>query len=215
MSPELSTAVAAWLAAGIAGLFGVSGFVVGLIGLRHARQAKESAAAANLIAKDANQLSRTANSLAEESNGIAREAQNFSREINERENELHDVTWEWTFGAGPYEGLVEVLNVGKMTAEDATVQFKFDDVTEAAEGLDIAGRAVTRLEIPGLRESIASERERRAASRIKRDTKGFMVAGIQPFQKPTHIVRLRVSWRTPLGASKQFDTDLRDCLLPE
>lgn len=215
MSPEESAAIAAWVAAGVAGLFGIAGFVVGLVGLRHAREAKEAAAAANLIAEDANQLSGKANTLAEESNGIAREAHNFSREINERANELHDVTWEWSFGSGPYEGMVEVLNVGKMIAKDATVQFRFDDETEAVEGVDVPGRAVIRLELPGLRESIASEREMRATSRIQRDDKGFIVGDVRPFQKPTHTVRLRVAWRTPLGASKQFDTDVRDCLLPE
>lgn len=215
MSPADSSAIAAWVAAAIAGLFGITGFVVGLVGLRHARQAKEAAANANLIAKEANTLSNKANELAAESNGISRQAHDFSREMNERANELHDVTWEWSFGSGAYEGMIEVLNVGKTTAKDATIQFVLDSVTEATHELDVVGRAITRLEMPGLKEEIAKERERRAASRILRDANGYMVETVQPFQKPLHVARLRVSWRTPLGTSKHLDTGLSDCSLPE
>src|SRR5437868_254834 len=126
---EISAAIAAWVTASLGGLFGLTGFIVGVIGLGHARQAKESAAAANLIAKEANSLAKSANTLSEESNGIALGAQSLSREISARENELHDVTWEWSFGTGSYEGMVEVLNVGKCSAMDVTIQFRLDDAT--------------------------------------------------------------------------------------
>lgn len=215
MTPTDSATLAAWGAAVVAFLFGGAGFVVGLVGLHHARQAKEAAASANLIAKEANALSKTANALSKESNGIAREANEFSRESKDRENELHDVTWEWSFGADTYEGMVEVLNVGKMIAADTTIQFRLDHVTEATSEMEIIGRAITRLEIPGLRETIADERERRAASEIQRDERGFVIAPVVSFQKPTHFARLRVSWRTPLGASRHFDTDVQECTLPE
>jgi len=215
MTPDEWTALATWIAMAVAVAFGATGFVVGLIGLHHARQAKEAAAAANLIAKDANAVSRAANTLSEESNGIAREANDFSREIKDRENELHDVTWEWSFGAGAYEGMVEILNVGKMVAKDATLQFRLDDATEATAELEIEGRTVTRLAMPGLRDAIAHERALREASRIHRDERGLMVGEVRPFRKPNHIARLRVSWRTQLGASRTFDTELQDCKLPE
>jgi hypothetical protein len=215
MTPDESTALATWIAMALAAAFGMTGFVVGLIGLHHARQAKEAAAAANLIAKDANVISKAANTLSEESNDIAREAHEFSREIKDRENELHDVTWEWSFGSGVYEGMVEVLNVGKMIAKDATVQFRLDDATEATPELEIEGRTITRLAMPGLHEAISRERELREASRVQRDAQGFMVGEVRPFRKPSHVSRLRVTWRTQLGTSKTFDSELQTCNLPE
>lgn len=215
-SATAAAAIAALVAAAFGGLFGLTGFIVGLIGLRHARQAKESAAAANLISKDANALAESANVLSEESNGIAREAHELSRETKERENELHDVAWEWSFGTGAYEGMVEVVNVGKSIARETTIQFRFDDVTESVSlQTDIEGRMITRLEIPGLREATEGERRRRVASKIERDEKGVIIRGFVPFSKPTHVVRLRLTWRTTLGSSREFDSRLLNELLPE
>lgn len=71
MTPDEVVAVAA--------LFGISGFVVGLVGLHHANKAKEAAASANFIATDANSIAKGANTLSTEANTIAREANEIAR----------------------------------------------------------------------------------------------------------------------------------------
>ena len=58
MTPDEVMAVATVAGVIVAALFGISGFVVGLVGLHHANMAKEAAAGANLIAKDANSIAK-------------------------------------------------------------------------------------------------------------------------------------------------------------
>ncbi len=211
MTPAESAAAAAWAAAVVAFLFGGTGFVVGLIGLHHARQAKEAAAASNLIAKDANALSKSANSISEESNGIAREANEISRQTADRGNELHDVGWEWKYARPPREGMVTIQNIGKDPAKEVTIQFFFEDAVEANKlPIEVNGRATVDFEIPGLVQSIMEERGRVSA----REARGPM-ASIVPYFPAKVRTRLRVKWRTSTGAPKQYDSDWISEYLPD
>ncbi|SIO27051.1 hypothetical protein [Agromyces cerinus] len=209
MSPEESAAVAAWVAAFVAIIFGGTGFIVGLVGLRHARQAKEAAAAANLIAKEANGISKKANFLSNESNEIAREANEISGRVSELSYEQHDVVWEWEFDSAN-DGVVTIQNLGKDEAHEVTIQFMFESTTEANPSpIQVAGREVVKFTIPTLRESIAKERaEERESARH---------AG-SPYRSPhfpsMYRARLRVKWRTARGTPKQSDTDWTTAYLP-
>lgn len=82
MSPDEVVAAATIGGVIVAGLFGITGFIVGLAGLHHAKQAKEAAAGANLIAKDANTIATGTNTLSTEANSIAREANDIARKAS-------------------------------------------------------------------------------------------------------------------------------------
>jgi hypothetical protein len=203
-----SSVIAAWVAAVVAGLFGITGFVVGLVGLHHARQAKEAAASANLIAKDANNISKHANTLSEESNGIAREANGIARETADRADEQHDVEWDWDFNKNR-QGAVLIRNIGKNVAKDAHIQFFFDDVEETTnQPLDVDGGQVIPFDVRKLSESINEIRINRATH-----ARNGILNG--PFFPPMHTFRLRVSWRTERGTPKATDTGWSPAHLPE
>lgn len=90
MTPNEVVAVATVAGVILAALFGISGFVVGLVGLHHANKAKEAAASANLIAKGANSIAKGANALSSVANTIAREANDIARSGEVRATEQHD-----------------------------------------------------------------------------------------------------------------------------
>jgi hypothetical protein len=215
MSPEESTAIATWVTAAVAVAFGLTGFIVGLVGLHHARQAKEAAAGANLIAKDANSLSTKANNLSEESNDIAREANEISRKTRDREDEQHDVTWDWRYSEAPREGHVTVQNLGKNLAREVTVQFMFDQVTETNDGpQDVEGRDVIHLEVTGLRGLVEAERRELARLEYERKRNSMAAFGQMHFSQK-YRTRLRVKWRSDSGAPHQYDSDWIDEYLPD
>jgi hypothetical protein len=109
VTPDEVMAVATVVGVIVAGLFGITGLIVGLFGLHHANKAKEAAARANLIAKDANSIAKGANTLSTEANTIAREANDIARAGEVRATERHDVTWDCDW-RGP--GIYAVRNEG-------------------------------------------------------------------------------------------------------
>jgi hypothetical protein len=60
VTPDEVVAIAKVVSVVVAGLFGITEFIVGLVGPHHAQQAKEAAAGANLIVKDANSIATQA-----------------------------------------------------------------------------------------------------------------------------------------------------------
>jgi hypothetical protein len=217
MSAGDSAAVAAWVAAGVSVLFGGTGFIVGLVGLHHARQAKEAAASANLIAKDANAISKQANSLSEESNDIAKDANEISRKTADRGDEQHDVDWEWTFAGPPHDELVTIQNIGKDKAHEVTIQFMFEAVTEAnPTPMEIAGRESVQFTIPGLKEAIEAERREVARIEYERARSSPLIGASSFFHLPaSKRTRLRVKWRRASGAPERYDSGWESSFLPD
>lgn len=200
--------VAAATVAGVvvAGLFGVTGFVVGLVGLHHARKAKEAAAGANLIAKDANEIASNANALSSEANTIAREANEIARASEVRATEQHDVTWECAW-RGP--GLYAVRNEGKQPARDVWIQITVDDeIAETSVPL-VEGGGTVLLEMPKSKAVWEAERrEDEERSRPKRVNGPFGSMAIPSLMGPElrwHFNRDRILWRTELGTPKEHD----------
>jgi hypothetical protein len=163
--------------------------VLGIVGLVQSSGAKREAAAANRIAD-------AANLLAAEANGMVQ------RQAN-RELELSDVAWEWRYDLDHPELLV-VKNIGQNSAKQTVVQLFFDDVSESNHKLplSIEGRGDIRLEVPGLGEARHQAWEAAEIARLS----------AQPDPKRLHRVRVRVSWQTPLGSPRIFDTG--DLLVP-
>jgi hypothetical protein len=177
-------------------LFGAAGMVVGIVGLVQARRARQGAMDANRIAHEANALSASANRLSEEANDIA-------RDNAARADEQHDVDWEWDWDAG-HSDMVTVQNIGKNRALGATVQFFYEDATEAAGPLDIEGRETIRLLIPGLQDDIVRERQRLAEVVAATSHPSFV--GSVSWIPASIRTRLRVTWRTDLGTPKGFES---------
>ena len=207
MSPDEVTAWATIAAVGVAALFGMSGLVVGIIGLVQASRAKKAATAANslattanTLATDANSLAGEANTLAETANSLAEGANRVIREQAARETERSDVDWEWKWDED-YPGHVVIKNIGKSQAKDVVVQFFFDSVTEAAGPLDVEGRYDVRLEIPGLKD-----RRQGALDLAEIDRLGGKAGYAPSGEEMTARVRVRVTWLTPKGSPKIHDT---------
>ena len=200
--------VAAATVAGVvvAGLFGITGFVVGLVGLHQARKAKEAAAGANIIAKDANWIASNANALSSESNMIAREANEIARASEVRATEQHDVTWECTWRS---PGVYAVRNEGKQSAQDVWIQITVDDEIEEANVALVEGGEVVLLEMP-LSKAVweAERREDEERSRPQRVSGPFGSMAIPSLMGPElhwHFNRDRILWRTELGTPKEHD----------
>lgn len=210
MTPTESVLIATWIASAAATVFGVLGFFVGLAGLRHARQAKEAAASANLIAKDSNAIATRANTLSHESNDIAREANQFAKFEESRATEQHDVTWDCRWVK---PGVYAVKNEGKDDALRVQIQITVDDEIVEADFDAIAGGKTILLDLPRSRavweaEQAAevAERRRREAAQRPFGTLGILGEGINMFPSiPTHFIRDRVLWRTVLGTPKVHD----------
>lgn len=200
---------ATWWGVTVAAAIGVGGLIVGIIGLVQASRARAIAAAASLTAKDANSVARTANSLSEESNTIAREANDIAKGHVARAEEQHDVAWEWDFDR-KHLGMVTVRNIGKNAADTVTIQFMYEDATEASEHVLVEGRETIRLEIPGLSHDIERERARNREVARAAGNVGFGVSWIPDYKR----MRLRVKLRTELGTPHKFDSDWTTATLP-
>lgn len=202
--------VAAWCGVAVAGLVGVSGVIVGAIGLREARSARADA-------KEANSLAREANEHAADANQIAREANDISKATAARGDEQHDVAWEWDFDS-EHDGFVWIQNIGKNKALQVTIQFMFREVTEAnPEPMTVDGRQRVRFEVAGLAEAAAVERKRRMPGARSVGTIGGPLVRLPGIPTPSipERFRIRVKWRTDLGTPKFYDSDWQTAFLPE
>jgi len=207
MTPEEVTAAATVAGVAVASAFGLTGFIVGLVSLHHARKAKEAATAANLIAKDSNAIARGANSLSEESNTIAREANDIARTSDSRAKEQHDVTWDCDWEK---PGLYAVRNEGKDLALEVRIQITVDDELKEVTLDRVEGGQTILLEMPN--SKAAWELEHRAENeRAKprpRQSGLFGDFDIPRIDMPImnyHYIRDRVLWRTEMGTPKKHD----------
>ena len=207
MTPDEVVAIATIAGVVVAALFGVSGFVVGLVGLHHANKAKETAAGANLIAKDANSIAKGANTLSTEANTIAREANDIARASEVRATEQHDVTWDCDWKS---PGLYAVRNEGKQSAHNVWIQITVGREVEEASLDVIEGGQTVLLEMP--KSKLVWEAERRDEEerrRPKQRRTGLLGAmDIPNLAVPAlnyHYVRDRVLWRTELGTPREHD----------
>lgn len=207
MSPDEIVAAATVIGVIIAGLFGITGFIVGLVGLHHAKQAKEAAAGANLIAKDANTIANGANTLSTEANTIAREANDIVRGSEVRASEQHDVTWDCNWKS---PGLYAVRNEGKQTAYNVRIQVTVgDEVEEASLDLVEGGKTIL-LEMPKSKaiweaEQRAEEERRRPRQRSTGLFGGLDAPNISVPAFNYHYMRDRILWRTELGTPREYD----------
>lgn len=207
MTPDEVVAVATVAGVIVAGLFGITGFIVGLVGLRHANQAKEAAAGANLIAKDANSIAKGANTLSTEANTIAREANDIARASEVRATEQHDVTWDCNWKS---PGMYAVRNEGKQSAHNVWIQITVGDEIEEASLDLVQGGQTILLEMPKSKMIWEGEqREEDERRRPNRRSTGLLGAmDIPNLAIPAfnyHYVRDRVLWRTELGTPREHD----------
>ena len=191
----------------VAALFGISGFVVGLVGLHHANKAKEAAAGANLIAKDANSIAKGANTLSTEANTIAREANDIARASEVRATEQHDVTWDCNWKS---PGMYAVRNEGKQSAHNVWIQITVGDEVEEASVDLVEGGQTVLLEMPKSKLIWEAEkRDEEERRRPKQRNTGLLGAMNMPnISVPAfnyHYVRDRVLWRTELGTPREHD----------
>lgn len=207
MSPDEVVAAASVVGVIVAGLFGITGFIVGLVGLHHAKQAKEAAAGANLIAKDANTIAKGANTLSTEANTIAREANDIARASEVRATEQHDVTWDCNWKS---PGLYAVRNEGKQTAHKVWIQITVgDEVEEVSLDLVEGGKTVL-LKMPKSKAIWETEqREEEERRRPRQRSSGLLgaidIPGIAVPAFNYHYMRDRILWRTELGTPREHD----------
>lgn len=211
MDAATSAAAAAWVAAGAAILFGLTGFVVGIVGNVRAGKATSAAAGANLIAKDANKIAKGANDLAiqantlsSESNSIAREANDIAHAGHRRTIEQHDVTWDCNWRAA---AVYAVRNEGKDTATSVRIAITVDDETVEVNRDSMAGGEEVLLKFPGAYASL--QRERREEE--EREVRARNALIVLPPIFPRHVIRDRVLWRTELGTPKEYDKTFPNC----
>lgn len=206
MTADDVIAVATAVGVIVAALFGATGFVVGLVGLHHARKAKEAAATANLIAKDANKIASGANSLSTEANTIAREANEIAKASEVRATEQHDVTWECTWRA---PGLYAVRNEGKDPAVDVRIQVTVDDEIEETSVDLVHGGETVLLDMPQSKAVWAAEKledeQRRRPHRVKGLFGEVTMPNLMGPPLRHHFNRDRILWRTSLGTPREHD----------
>ncbi len=207
MTPDEVVAVATVAGVIVAALFGISGFVVGLVGLHHANKAKEAATGANFIAKDANSIAKGANTLSTEANTIAREATDIARAGEVRATEQHDVTWDCDWKS---PGMYAVRNEGKQSAYKVWIQITVGNEIEEASLDVVEGGQTVLLEMPKSKLIWEAEhRDEEERRRLKRRSTGLLGAiDIPNLSVPAfnyHYVRDRVLWRTELGTPREHD----------
>lgn len=207
MTTDEIVAVATVAGVIVAALFGISGFVVGLVGLHHANKAKEAAAGANLIAKDANSIAKGANMLSTEANTIAREANEIARAGEVRATEQHDVTWDCNWKS---PGIYAVRNEGKQSAYRVWIQITVGNEIEETSLDVVEGGQTVLLEMP--RSKLIWEAAHRAEEERRRPKpRGSGLLGaidIPNLRVPAfnyQYIRERVLWRTELGTPKEHD----------
>jgi len=220
VTPDEVTAAATVAGVIVTGLFGLTGMIVGLVGLHHARKAKEAAAGANLIAKDAVMQARDANELSESANSIATGANKLSERANEiadetskvvkaadeRAIEHHDVRW-----VGHWEslGMYAVKNIGIHAAADVVVQIRFSGAIEVAEVAEVKPNETVRLEVPQAKTFYDAKVAR---SGVRSSPGGIVVVTAGPGSYDVHE---RIFWRTPLRAPREHAADRKIPLKPK
>lgn len=202
MDVDELTALATTASVAVAVLFGAAGLTVGIVGLVQARRARAAAIGANKIAEQANEIANEANRIAETANGTMNQQA-------ARETECSDVAWEWRWDSAPQSDHVIIQNIGKSAANDVVAQFFFEGDVEANPPMSVAGREEFRLEIPALtdRRKFAFESERTSVEWAVAQRHAQAIP-IPP--QSTARVRLRVTWVTPLGTPKLFDSGYSD-----
>jgi hypothetical protein len=207
VTPDEVVAIATAAGVIVAAVFGISGFVVGLVGLHHANKAKQAAASANRIAKDANSISKSANTLSTEANSIAREANDIARAGEVRAIEQHDVTWDCDWKS---PGIYAVRNEGRQSAYKVWIQITVGNETEEASLDVVEGGQTVLVEMPKSKliweADYRDEEERR---RTKPRSTGLLgaidISNLSvPAFKYLHV-RDRVLWRTELGTPREHD----------
>ena len=226
MSPDEITAAATVAGVVVAGVFGLTGFIVGLVSLHHARQSKEAAASANLLAKDAAKVAKDANGIASESNTIATGANELSLKSNKiakrsaesaekaakvvseadaRAVELHDVRWT---GHWDRPGMYAVKNIGVHDATDVVVQIRFQGVIEVAEVPEVKSGEFVRLQLDKAKEVYDAAVARMGPYRSG-NVSGFRAG------PGSYVAHERIFWRTPLGAPREHSEDRNIPLKPK
>ncbi|CAD6015785.1 hypothetical protein [Agreia sp. COWG] len=164
--------------------------IVGVISLIFASQAKKSA-------REANQIADTANGIASAANTVAEAANRITTLQAERSVERSDVAWECFYDEDRPQYL-RVQNIGKNQALRVVAQVFFDGETESNDvnPEDLEGRGSMRIEVPGLAEARYAAYEEIEVSRLTQTTPDLS----------EHRLRLRVSWNTPLGVAKFYDS---------
>lgn len=207
MTPDEVASVATVAGVIIAALFGLSGLVVGLVGLHHANKAKEAAAGANFIAKDANSIAKSANTLSTEANTIAREANDIARAGEVRATEQDDVTWDCDWKS---PGVYAARNEGKQSAHKVWIQITVGDEVQEVSIDAVEGGQTVLLEMPKSKLIWeAEQRDEEERRRPKPPNAGLSGAfGLPNLHIPVpnyHYVRDRVLWRTKLGTPREHD----------
>jgi len=221
--------IATWWGVGIAALFGLAGLIVGVVGLVQAKNARGTAAAANVIAKDANSVARQANTFAADANGIARDANTLAEEANaiskreaERSTELHRLDWSCEWDA---PGRYRVQNLGPDAALNVRAQVTVDDETVIGETdrLD-TGEAVI-LDFPGALATYRREQKERVDNEewmsAQRETGLFggtvtglpLMSHLNPLHGSDHFIRDLITWRSPAGNPQKLDEQHKFCSL--
>ncbi len=182
----MSAAVAAWVAAVGAVVFGGTGFVLGMMAYMRAGRANEAATKSNAIAEDAN-------ALAKESNRIAQSSVEVVAAADARAVEQHDVRWhrEW-YDAGVFR----LTNIGRHTAHDVVANVyviedrKHRGSRSVAESVKVEPGDHIDVEVESL-EPLHAAMELAYAGSI-----GDSGMRLVPFQPE---IEERVFWRSPLG----------------
>lgn len=182
----MSAAVAAWVAAIAAIVFGGTGAVLGVMGFVRAGRANDAAARSNAIAEGAN-------TLAEESNRIAQSSVDVVAAADARAVEQHDVRWdrEWVEA-----GVYRLTNVGRHAAHDVFVQVHIVRHQHSEEEQSTGEVPIVQ---PGGHVDVDVEGIKPLHGALELDYAAHIgVPGtrIVPFQPE---VGERVFWRSPLG----------------
>lgn len=201
------------------GLLLVTAIGVGIAAL-HAREARKARDEANTARDEAKDYEARAVTASEVSAGAAQrsassleEAQAIAAAQDARSRERSDVAWEWRWDRQTNGDFVIIQNIGNDLAKEVVAQFIIDAATEANDHpIEVQGREEFRLHFPLLadRRAFAEEARRTStewaiAQRLAADT---------PFPPDkTARVRLRVTWLTPMGTPKEYDSGYADVSL--
>lgn len=217
--------VATWWGGALAALFGLAGLVVGIVGLIQAKNARNSAADANVIAKDANAVARQVNMFAVDANGIARDSNALAEEANaitkreaERSAELHGIDWQTDWDT---PGRYRVQNLGPDVAVSVRAQVTVDDETVSGEAEQLAKGEALTLEFPRALATYKREQQQRVDDkewqRTQRETGLFggrinslpIMSNLDPLHGSNHLIRDLLTWRSPAGNPHKRDEQHR------
>ncbi len=193
------------------------GVAVAGVQVREARSARDEANTARDEAKDyearAVKASEVSAGAAQRSASSLEEAQAIATAQDARSRELSDVAWEWRWDTGGNSDFVIIQNIGKGAAKQVVAQFIIDTSTEANDPpLEVEGRGELRLHFPLLADRRAFAEEARRTSTEWAIAQRFAADTPFPPDK-TARVRLRVTWLTPMGTPKDYDSGYADVSL--